>query len=65
MIEIIERHNLSIFRKEKWKGDDRAKWTVRKEDSNGNTLSQVRHEDLTYAIADCVASIDESKGKER
>lgn len=53
----IEEHGLCVFHPEKRKGDGEKKWTVRKEDANGNTISQHRDDVLRRAVARVVADL--------
>lgn len=48
--QAIDRLGLQVFHRERWKGDSEPKWTVRKEDKNGNTLAQERDVSLLEAV---------------
>lgn len=50
VFDMIDELGLCVFHREKWKGDEHPKWTVRKEDRHGNTLAQVRHAELGMAV---------------
>ena len=55
--DLVEALGLSIFHREKRRGDDLPKWTVRQEDANGNTRVQVRSVELRFAIFACAAQV--------